>query len=134
MIMKSVLKHAIFFGIAAVVSSAAIDAAPSSGSSKATRGRCIAQMRDLVFQDALNPNQESELISWSTTCTSAVSTTSNGMAVLSMQRLEGGQWRTIAFGHAPTMLGVGPGTYRVIARNDSQRRIEFTVRHSRGLG
>lgn len=132
--MKSLFKNAILLGIATVVSSAAIHAAPSPGASQSTRGRCIAQMPDLVFHDALNPNQETELIAWSTTCTSPVSTSSNGMAMLSMQRLEGGQWRTIATGRAPTVLGVGPGTYRVIAKNDSQRRIEFTVRHSRGLG
>jgi hypothetical protein len=132
--MKDVLKNATICTAATLVLAAAVHAAPTFDKSHATRGRCIAQMQDLVFRDALNPNQERELISWSTTCTSPVSTSSNGSAVLAMQRLEGGHWRTLARGHAPTVLDVGPGTYRVIATNDSARRIEFTVRHSRGLG
>ncbi|MET0934522.1 MAG: hypothetical protein ABWX83_00930 [Luteibacter sp.] len=132
--MKYELKNMLRGSLPAILLACALCAAPSAANAQPNWGRCIAQMRELTLQGSLGPGEEHEVFRWSTTCTSPFSSSSTGLVVVYMQRFEGGYWRTLASGFAPSVLNVGPGTYRLVAKNDLTSRTNYTVRHRRGLG
>ena len=134
--MKATFKAALFLGaFASLAFCSATHADPSSGKSQMTRGRCFAYPKDQTLQGYFVAGEEYEMFRWTTSCTSPTSTSATGSAWIeaSLQRLEGGRWKTLDRG-SYLFASIGPGTYRVVMKNASQARAFHTIRHGHGIG
>ncbi|WP_369926083.1 hypothetical protein [Xanthomonas sp. NCPPB 2632] len=97
-------------------------------------GRCIGQLPQTTLSGRLGAHEEAQVFTWKTTCTGPFSSSSTGLVMVSIQQFEKGKWRSIAQGYAPHIPRLGPGSYRIVVKNDLPRPTNYTVRHSRGLG
>jgi len=97
-------------------------------------GRCIGQLPQTILSGRLGAHEEAQVFTWKTTCTGPFSSSSTGLVMVSIQQFEKGKWRSIAQGYAPHIPRLGPGSYRIVVKNDLPQPTNYTVRHSRGLG
>jgi len=108
--------------------------APANATSLAVGNRCIATMPELTSQGVLSPGAEVVEFRWDTTCVGTLSASVSGGAALSIERAQGGDWHTIASGLSAVIPNLGPGSYRIVVHNTQHHRINYSVRHRRGLG
>lgn len=107
---------------------------PASATPLTVGKRCIATMPELTSQGVLPPATEEVDFRWNTTCVSTFSASVSGGATLSIQRAQGGIWYTVGSGASTVIPNLGPGSYRIVVRNTQYHRINYSVRHRRGLG
>ena len=96
-------------------------------------GLCFAYFPQLTLEGRLKSYQSEVVFTWKTTCHSAFSASGSGATII-LQRLGGGGWVDMTSGASSYVPDLGPGTYRIVARNNSARAMEYTVRHRRGMG
>lgn len=96
--------------------------------------RCIATMPELTSQGVLSPGAAEVDFRWSTTCIGTFSASVTGGAILKIQRAQDGDWHTVGSGTSTVIPNLGPGSYRIVVENTQYHRINYSVRHRRGLG
>lgn len=112
----------------------AVLAAPANATPLTSGRRCIATMPELTSQGVLSPGAAEVDFRWSTTCVSTFSASVTGGAILTIQRAQGGDWYNVGSGTSAVIPNLGPGSYRIVVENIQYHRINYSVRHRRGLG
>lgn len=96
-------------------------------------GRCFAYFPQLTLEGRLRSYESEVVFTWNTTCHSSFSASGSGATII-LQRLGGTGWVDMTSGISSYVPDLGPGTYRIVARNDWARAVEYKVRHRRGMG
>jgi hypothetical protein len=96
--------------------------------------RCIGALPELTSHGVLSPGAREVDFRWDTTCVGTFSASVSGGATLSIQRAQGGIWYTVGSGVSAIIPNLGPGSYRIVVQNTQYHRINYSVRHRRGLG
>ncbi|URL58328.1 hypothetical protein IM816_17325 [Luteibacter flocculans] len=96
-------------------------------------GRCIAYLPPLTLAGRLNGGDSEVVFTWRTTCHSSFSASASGATVV-LQRLSGSGWVDMTSGFPSYVPDLGPGTYRIVAKNEWARAADYQIRHRRGLG
>lgn len=107
---------------------------PANATPLSVGKRCIATMPQLTSQGVLPPGASEVDFRWDTTCVGTFSASVSGGAVLSIQRAQGSRWETVGSGVSTVIPSLGPGRYRIVVHNTQYHRINYSVRHRRGLG
>jgi hypothetical protein len=123
-----------FSYLSALALALAVLTIPSNATPLTVGKRCIGTLPELTSQGVLSPGAEEVDFRWSTTCVGTFSASVSGGAVLSIQRAQGGIWYTIGSGVSTVIPNLVAGSYRIVVRNTQYHRINYSVRHRRGLG
>jgi hypothetical protein len=132
--MKKLFGYSLLGGLVLAAMPAWLHASSPTHASTTVRGRCIGYFPAVRQQGALDPQQAQEAFQWTTKCTSSFSASSTGLATIFVQEFAKGRWSNVTSGISAYVANLGPGTYRIVVKNETLRRIDYSLRHKRGMG
>lgn len=94
---------------------------------------CPMNLPQQTVNGVLQVGQVEHIRQWSGTCTGALSASTGG-GVLHLQVKEGDRWLDVGQGISINVPYLQPGTYRLVVRNQSAIRINYTAHFRFGIG